>query len=401
MRSELVVIGAGPAGACAAAVAARAGRDVLLVDRGTRPGTHLPESWHGGCAKLLAAIGVADPFAACRDRTRVRLGDRTGVLLEIELRARRGGTGVRLDRVSFDEMLLANALAQGARHLPGHGVRSVDLAGRPSLVVHGADGEITVTADYLVDAGGKSALVGTAAGLVTESPVALDPRVIVFSHHRPAGADPLTEQGSMTVLRVRGGYLFVIPVAADRVSVGAVVAARRAGGADPAAVLAEAIAEVPEVAALVGAATRLLPPIVGRNHTYRCTRFAGENFAIAGDAAAFADPFFCTGIDFAVRTGIEAGRAAAHTLAGQDPVAVADRYGAAVDAALTDLTAGALPRLTSGASAALLAAVVDPHLPSVLPLAALLTHAGGGAVTEPRAAGLVAAGRSAFADIPA
>ena len=52
---DVIVVGAGPAGACAALVAARAGLDVVLLERGPFPGS---KNMYGGVVYQIGRAHV-------------------------------------------------------------------------------------------------------------------------------------------------------------------------------------------------------------------------------------------------------------------------------------------------------------------------------------------------------
>jgi flavin-dependent dehydrogenase len=405
---DLVVVGAGPAGATAATVAARAGLSVCLLDRGLPRASHLPESWTGRTLPLLRGLGVEDVRDALESCAGVRFlsaDGRFGMSVTIE---REPGCDepavVRLNRSRFDDLLVANAIKHGAGFRPLHTVLDIALGepGGPVTVTCATpQGGADVCGRYLVDASGKSALLAGRLG-IREASGPLDPREAAFCHFAAVGDHRLAEEGSMSIVGIEHGYVFVIALGSRLVSIGVVVEAEHAGGYGN--VTEMFWGELDEVACLqdlLAGADQLIPVIPALNAQFRATRFAGDRHAIAGDAAAFLDPFFSDGIDLAIELGVGAGQAATAALATTDPderTALADAYDERARTIIDGAADGAAyAHLTSRHHGGLLAGLADPHLPTVLPLAALLQHAGDSPPDLSAARQLVRGARDAFA----
>lgn len=129
---DVIVIGAGPAGAVAAAVLARGGAAVLLIERQALPRNKVC----GGCVSAAAleglrAIGIDVAGHLCGAQ---RL--RRAVLMAGGVRAvapLRGGIGV--SRAALDAALVREAVAAGAHLMTEASARESTLAGASRRVV--------------------------------------------------------------------------------------------------------------------------------------------------------------------------------------------------------------------------------------------------------------------------
>jgi flavin-dependent dehydrogenase len=78
------------------------------------------------------------------------------------------------------------------------------------------------------------------------------------------------------------------------------------------------VAETPAAAAVARAARRVSPARFDTDYSYEASRFAGDRWLLAGDAGAFLDPIFSTGVFLAMQSGIEAAEALDGALAAGD-----------------------------------------------------------------------------------
>ncbi len=333
---DLLVVGGGPAGAATATWAARAGLDVLLVERERFPR-------HKACAEYLS------PEAA-RDL------DDLGVLAEVEERAARlwgfrivaddGAQargrfpddarayrryGLALPRAHFDALVLRAARRAGVEVREGVALEALTSedgvvtgavlrpAGPPALPggsrAEGM-GRHTERARVVVGADGLNSLVARRLGLARRLGPA---RVALVAHF--AGVEGMSEYGEMFV--GRGRYIGLAGLDPDGpgrlVNVAAVVArdaVRGAGlGRDPGAFLRDVVAGFPELERRLRHARLVREVLVAGPFARAARRSVADGALLVGDAADFFDPFTGEGIFAALRGGRLAARAVAAALA--------------------------------------------------------------------------------------
>ncbi len=105
------------------------------------------------------------------------------------------------------------------------------------------------------------------------------------------------------------GWLWFIPLSETVISVGAVipqVVHRRESRATPEESLTHYLAATPAAAPLLERARRVSPARFDADYSYLATRMAGDRWLAVGDAAAFLDPIFSTGVMLAMQGGLEA-----------------------------------------------------------------------------------------------
>lgn len=115
--TDVLIVGAGPAGAAAALTLARLGVPVTLVDREATPGWRIGESLPGAARRVLFALGALDRFTAARHAPAPLRMSRWGSddLQTLDAFRDPDGVGWHLDRARFETDLRADAVQAGAR----------------------------------------------------------------------------------------------------------------------------------------------------------------------------------------------------------------------------------------------------------------------------------------------
>jgi menaquinone-9 beta-reductase len=303
---DVLIAGAGPSGSATAALLARAGVRVTLVDRATFPRDKACSEYMSPEAiRVLDRLGVVDALeragaqplvgtavTAARGsrlhgefaRAAVRPFRATGLsvprrVLDAELVevARRAGVEV-VERTALEELLYDGGAVAGAMlRTPDGSSRAV----RARLTV-GADGLRSIVARRL---GGRR------HGR---------PRRVAFVAHLD-GVDGMEASAEMHV--GTRGYVGLNPLGGGRANVTLVVPAERARGARgrAEAFYLEGLREFPEVAWRVERARIARPVMATGPFAAWSGRVTADGAALVGDAADFFDPFTGEGIYCALR----------------------------------------------------------------------------------------------------
>jgi len=333
---DVVVIGGGPAGATAARQLALAGRSVVLADGAVHPRFHVGESFLPRTAELVDELGLGERLAAlprvAKPGAEFVMGhgdDAPSEVFFADALGRPGRTAFNIARAPFDRMLLDAAGDAGADVREGVRVRRIERL---------ADGDVRVDTDagelrarWLLDASGQAAVVGRHLGIrrVLEH----HRKLAVFAHMTGVWRNPGEREGFITVVMCDEGWFWIIPLDEHATSVGVVLDrdAASAAGVPTRELLAWAVARCPVMARRCRDAEVEVPPRVEADFSYHCRPYAGPGYFLLGDAAAFVDPVFSTGVCLGMMSAVEAAAAVGRLLGGADPGAERRRYVRFVD----------------------------------------------------------------------
>jgi len=327
-RYDAIVIGGGPAGSTAAAVLAMKGRRVVLLEKEKFPRYHIGESLLPYGYFTLERLGVLERMKASaftRKYSVQFVGTHGRASLPFyffqHLKHEAASTWQVL-RSEFDQMLLDNARERGAEVREETTVRDLirengAVAGVKSV---GKTGEtLEIHAPITIDASGRDAFAVTRNEWKVRDPYLN--KIAVWTYYKGALRDAGVDEGATTVAYVpEKGWFWYIPLHDDIVSAG-VVAEKDylySGTRDLPVIFHREVEKNAWIKQHLAVGRQYGPYRVTGEYSYRSRHCAANGLILAGDAFAFLDPVFSSGVFIALRSGEMAGDAAGAALADGD-----------------------------------------------------------------------------------
>jgi len=220
------------------------------------------------------------------------------------------GYAFQVKREEFDQLLFEHAKANGVDAREQVKVERIEFGpdGRPAgALATDADGQpVRVRMRYLVDASGRDTLLGAQLKLKRKN--ALHQSAAIFSHFTGVTRREGEDAGNITVQRFAHGWMWLIPLRQDVMSIGAVcfpdyLKTRRGDNED---FLMRTLESEPAAWDRMANAQRVAPVHVTGNYSYTCTRMTGPGWVMVGDAYAFVDPVFSSGVYLGMNSGEQA-----------------------------------------------------------------------------------------------
>lgn len=312
-QCDVLVIGGGPAGATVATLLAQQGRDVVMLEKSQHPRFHIGESLLPANVPLFEKLGLRGEVERIgmpkwgvefvspqhEHSSFLEFGDAWDKSLPYAWQVRRS---------ELDEILFRHAAAQGARTLENCHVREVDFDAEGATVrAQLGDGEQRRwRARFVIDASGRDTFLANKMRAKEKNPK--HNSSALFGHFRDAQRLPGQLEGNITIFWFAHGWFWFIPLADGTTSIGAVCWPYylKSRSKPLKEFFADTIALCPKLAERLKDAT-LVDDLVHAtgNYSYSATHCTGERYLLLGDAFAFIDPVFSSGVFLAMQSAFE------------------------------------------------------------------------------------------------
>lgn len=313
MQCDVLVVGGGPAGATIGTLLAERGRDVVVMEKAHHPRFHIGESLLPANVALLDRLGVREQVERIgmpkwgvefvspehEHRSYIEFADAWDKSMPYAWQVRRS---------DFDEILFRNAAKKGARTLEGYRVREVafDDDGATVQVELDDGARQTWRTRFLIDASGRDTLLANQFKCKAKHPK--HSSAAVYGHFRGARRLEGKKEGNITILWFEHGWFWFIPLADGTTSIGAVcwpyyLKTRKKPMRE---FFDDTIALCPELKARLEGAELVGNEVHATgNYAYTSNHCSGERYLMLGDAYAFIDPVFSSGVYLAMQSAFE------------------------------------------------------------------------------------------------
>lgn len=298
---DVVVVGAGPGGSTLASLLAKKNFNVALIEKEAFPRFKIGESLLPHSMDILKESGAFDKidsgkyirkygaaFIDYREADPVCFEFSEGLDSDHQF-------AFEVPRDEFDKDLLEHAASVGVEVLQPCQVREINLSSNPVQIVTDTE---SLTCDYVADATGRNALLGTQFQSRNKNDHFIN-NVAVFNHYNGVKRDLQKNEGDIIIgILPEQSWSWHIPFKGEVTSVGVVCSPEnfKKNNLEKGDIVQRLLQCHPSFIDLMADAEPLREQTIVSNYSYSSTDKIGENWIMVGDAATFLDPVFSSGV---------------------------------------------------------------------------------------------------------
>ena len=307
-KCDVLIIGGGPAGSTAASFLTKKGWRVTLLEKAHHPRFHIGESLLPSNMPLFDRLGVrseVEKIGMLKPGAEFNCEGYAPAVYHFRKAMNKANPiAYQVRRSEFDHVLLRNSARLGADVREGVRVTGVELRPGQTSFVHSEteDGEkIQWEARYLIDASGRDTFLSNRLKMKQRNPQ--HNSSAIFGHFSGVERRSGEDGGNISVYWFEHGWYWLIPLKDGAVSVGAVcwpyyLKSRNKPVDD---FLWDTLRLNSLLAERMKNAKLMAPALATGNFSYQAERMFGDGWMLIGDAYAFIDPVFSSGVYFGMQ----------------------------------------------------------------------------------------------------
>ncbi len=318
MKTDVLIIGGGPAGCAASMFLSKEGVKPIILEQEEFPRFHIGESMTGEAGALLRRLGLEKKMleASYPVKHGVRVYGTSSWFIPVARRDEnweiQPATTWQVRRSDFDAMMLEEAQERGATLVRGRAtapLRSEDGGVRGVTMVRPDGTEEEIEAELVIDCSGMATFLANQKATGPKYLGSYDKQIAFFTHVKGALRDDgtageMAKDNTLIFYQKKYHWAWAIPLDEEVVSVGIVVptAEFQKHKMDREEFFRFYLPQVnPDLTRRMENIEYVSKVHVIPNYSFQVRGFCGKGFICLGDAHRFIDPIFSFGISAALR----------------------------------------------------------------------------------------------------
>jgi flavin-dependent dehydrogenase len=311
---DVLVIGGGPAGTTIAPLLVEKGYRVVLLEKARHPRFHVGESLLPANMPLFERMGIAEEVKAIgMEKWGAEfISPQHGMAQTFHFADawdKSQPYAYQVKRAEFDDVLIRNAAKKGVEVHECCKAKAIDFlpdnSGAVIRAQHDDGREQTWKARFVVDASGRDTFLANRFQIKHRNPK--HNSSAIYGHFSGAIRHDGQAEGNISIFWFEHGWFWFIPMMNDVTSIGMVTwpyFMKTRGQRSIEQFLRDGIAMCEPLAERLRMATLVNEVEATGNFSYVSERNHGANYLLLGDAYAFIDPVFSSGVLLAMNSGV-------------------------------------------------------------------------------------------------